>query len=428
MESSWLHPREELVRTMARIYRYNMTTTSGGNLSIHDPDGSIWITPSRLDKGRLRASDMVQVFPDGSREGTVAPSSEFPFHKAIYRRRPDIRAVVHAHPGALVAYSICRQMPDLRVQSHAYEVCRKIAYADYAPPGSDELGDNIADAFAGGADCVMLENHGVVVGGSDLQDAFQRFETLEFVARTLIHAHRLGSITSVPTEILRHPPRAEFGVLVDRAPCNRERELRGAICDFVRRSYEKRLLISTAGAFSARLDGNEFVVTPHRRDRMEIERDKLVRTRGGSCEAGGQPSRAALLHARIYERHPDVGAVILAQPAAASAYCVSSAELSTRTIPESYLVLLDAPKVPFSCIVNDADALADHIDLKRRPVILIQNEGALIVGRDLLDAFDRLEVLEATAEALQLSQSLGELVPMPDQALAELREAFGMDE
>jgi L-fuculose-phosphate aldolase len=112
MDSSWLHPRDELVATMARIYRYRMTTTSGGNLSILDPDGSIWITPSRVDKGGLTARDVVRVRPDGTREGLHPPSSEFPFHQAIYRRRPDLRAIVHAHPGALVAFSICRQLPD----------------------------------------------------------------------------------------------------------------------------------------------------------------------------------------------------------------------------------------------------------------------------------------------------------------------------
>jgi L-fuculose-phosphate aldolase len=119
--------------------------------------------------------------------------------------------------------------------------------------------------------------------------------------------------------------------------------------------------------------------------------------------------------------------VILAQPAHASAYCVTRAELSTRTIPESYLLLLDAPKVPFADIVNDAAALAEKVSLKDCPVLLIQNEGSLVVGKDLLEAFDRLEVLEATTEALQLSRPLGPLVPMPDEALVELRRAFGLD-
>jgi L-fuculose-phosphate aldolase len=92
METGWLHPRDELVETMRRIYRYKMTTTSGGNLSILDPDGSIWITPSRVDKGELQPADIVCVQPDGRMSGLHAPSSEFPFHREIYRRRPDLKA------------------------------------------------------------------------------------------------------------------------------------------------------------------------------------------------------------------------------------------------------------------------------------------------------------------------------------------------
>ena len=146
-----------------------------------------------------------------------------------------------------------------------------------------------------------------------------------------------------------------------------------------------------------------------------------------ACETGRQPSRAARLHALIYASHPDVGAVISAQPAHASAYCMTDADFITRTIPESYLVLGDAPRVPFACIVEDAAELAALVSLKKCPVLLIENEGALVIGKTLLEAFDRLEVLEATAEALTMSRPLGPLVPMPDAALAELRKAFGME-
>src|SRR5262245_13279268 len=135
MDSSWLHPRDELVETMRRIYRLKMTTTSGGNLSIRDANGDIWITPSRVDKGRLQPTDIVCVRADGSRDGLHPPSSEFPFHRQIYQARPDIKAIVHAHPGALVAFSICRKIPDTRVQILAHSVCGKVAYAAYACPG-----------------------------------------------------------------------------------------------------------------------------------------------------------------------------------------------------------------------------------------------------------------------------------------------------
>lgn len=426
MEMTWLHPREELVETMRRIYRYRMTTTSGGNLSILDPEGGIWITPSRVDKGSLQPSDVVCVNADGTRSGLHPPSSEFPFHREIYRRRPDIKAIVHAHPGALVAFSICRLLPDTRVQSHVHAVCGRVALAPYACPGTAELGEKIAETFAAGADCVLLENHGVVIGARDLREAFQRFETLEFVAQTLIHASGLGPIKVLSPEHLRVDTMPEFAELPDVAPSNREKELRTSISRFLHRAYQQRLLISTAGAFSARLDADTFLITPRRRDRLEVGPGGIVRARRGACERGKRPSRAALLHALIYERHPEVGAIINAQPAHASAFCMTDATLSTRTIPESYVVLNDAPKLPFQRIVEDADRLAAEVSLRKRPVVLIENEGALVLGRDVLDAFDRLEVLEATTEALLLARCLGPVVPMPDTAIEELRKAFNV--
>ena len=103
MRYECLHPRDELVLTMKRIYQYKMTTTSGGNLSILDENGDIWITPTGVDKGTLTARDIVCIRADGRIEGLHKPSSEYPFHKAIYAVRRDLKAIVHAHPMALVA-------------------------------------------------------------------------------------------------------------------------------------------------------------------------------------------------------------------------------------------------------------------------------------------------------------------------------------
>ncbi len=425
MEMTWLHPRDELVATMQRIYRYRMTTTSGGNLSILDSSGDIWITPSRVDKGSLQPSDVVCVHPDGTRDGLHPPSSEFPFHREIYRRRPDIKAIVHAHPGALVAFSICRQLPDTRVQSHAHAVCGRMAIAPYACPGTAELGERIAETFATGADCVLLENHGVVIGGRDLHEAFQRFETFEFVAQTIIKARQLGPLQVLPPEHLAVETMPAFSPLPAAPVSIREKELRTDLCRFLHRAYQQRLLISTAGAFSARLDDQQFLITPRRRDRLEVTAGGIVRATRTACEPGKQPSRAALLHALIYERLPEVGAIINAQPAHASAFCMTDAPLSTHTIPESYVVLNNVERLPFQRIVEDADRLAAALSTGR-PVVLVQNEGAIIVGRTILEVFDRLEVLEATAEALLLSRPLGPIVPMPDAAIDELKRAFNV--
>lgn len=426
MTTQPISPREELVATMQRIYSYRMTTTSGGNLSIREPDGRIWITPARVDKGALTPEDIVCVHPDGHHEGRHPPSSELPFHREIYRRRPDLRAIVHAHPGALVAFSICQQIPDTRLQSHVHQICGRIALAPYACPGTQELGEQIAKSFATGADCVILENHGVVVGGRDLRDAFQRFETLEFAAQTLIRAAMLGPLRVLPPAALAVDTMPAYGELAPRPADERENELRPRICSFVQRAYRQRLLISTAGACSARLDDDEFVITPRRRDRLTVQPDGLVRVRGGDCTAGQQPSRAASLHAAIYARIPGVGAIINAQPAHASAFCVTDTPFSTYTIPESYVVLNDVVKLPFLRIVEDAAEIAARMTLEKTPVVLIANEGAVVIGRTLLEAFDRLEVLEATSEALLLARPLGTVTPMPTSAIDELRRVFSI--
>src|SRR5437763_51523 len=98
---SYMHPRDEILEAIARIYRYRMTTTSGGNLSIREANGDVWITPARVDKGALRREDIVLVRADGRMEGTRKPSSELPIHQEIRRRRPALGGIVHAHPTAL---------------------------------------------------------------------------------------------------------------------------------------------------------------------------------------------------------------------------------------------------------------------------------------------------------------------------------------
>src|SRR5690242_20189141 len=198
----FLHPRDEILQAMGRIYHYRMTTTSGGNLSVRDEAGDVWITPARVDKGSLRREDIVHVRAGGGVEGPHRPSSEYPFHQGIYGARPDVRAVVHAHPVALVAFSICGRVPDTALFPQARHVCGAIGFAPYALPGSEQLGRNIAEVFARGFNCVLLENHGVVVGGATLQEAFERFETLEFTAKTVIKASLLGPVRYLTPEQL----------------------------------------------------------------------------------------------------------------------------------------------------------------------------------------------------------------------------------
>lgn len=420
-----LHPRDEIMQTMDRIYRYRMTTTSGGNLSIRDESGDIWISPARVDKGNLTRKDIVCVKPDGTVEGQHPPSSEFPFHKAIYDVRPDIKAIVHAHPVALVAFSICQQTPNTRLFHQAHSVCGQTGFAPYACPGSVELGGSIAVKFKTGCDSVILENHGVVVGGDSLPNAFERFEAFEFAGKTLIKAKTLGKVRFLNDDQLQHAANrsVEFESFVPPTATATERELRRELCEFLRRGCRQRLLISTEGSFSARVDEHSFLITPTRQDRELLNVDDLVLVKGPQREAGKLASRAAMAHQAIYDKHPGVQAVVFAHPVNATAFSVTDSKLDVRTIPESYVFLRDVNSVPYGVQYQDNGQIADYIS-DRNPAAMLENDGVIVTGRSILDTFDRLEVLESTAEAVINASSIGELSSMPESVINELRTAF----
>ncbi len=411
---------------MERIYRYRMTTTSGGNLSIRDSDGTIWITPARVDKGGLRRDDIVAVQPNGQFSGNHKPSSELPFHQAIYRARPDLKAIIHAHPVALVAFSICGQVPNTRIFHQSFFMSGKVGFAPYALPGSQQLGDNIAATFAEKCDSVVLENHGVVVGAESLDQAFQRFEAFEFTAKTILKATRAGNIRYLSDEQLDLANQRR--VVLDHGDIgtvtSSEKEIRTQLIQFLRRGCQQRLLISTEGSFSARLGSNDFVITPSQKDRELLRSSDLVRVRNGVHESFKTPSRACRLHAAIYAIHPEVQSIVFAHPVNATAFSITNLELDSRTIPESYVFLREVKRLPFG-VQYDADAslLANHISINQ-PAALLDNDGVVVLGKSVLDAFDRLEVLETTAEAIINARSLGKISTMSQQVIDELKIAF----
>ena len=126
LDTARQHPREQISRIIRRIYTAGLTTTTGGNISFREENGDIWVTPSGIDKGSLEQKDIVCIRKDGTIEGLHKPSSEFTFHKAIYKARPDIRAVIHAHPPALVSFSMVRKIPDTNIIPLARNICGPI--------------------------------------------------------------------------------------------------------------------------------------------------------------------------------------------------------------------------------------------------------------------------------------------------------------
>ena len=429
MKFELLHPADQIVMIMERIYAYGMTTTSGGNLSVLDDNGDIWITPGGIDKGTLRRQDIICMKPDGTVVGNHKPSIEYPFHQTIYQRRPDIKAVLHAHPPALVAFSIVRSIPNTRLSPTARLVCGDVGMAQYALPGSSELGNKIASVFEQGYNTVMLENHGVVVGGGDLFSAFMAFETLEYCARLEIEANKLGkpvALSERNVELSKTKQNIRLDEFTPQRHTSAENEARREMCELIKRAYDQRLFTSTQGTFSQRLEDGSFLITPYMVDRRYMDAADLVLVKGSAREAGKTPSRSAPLHRLIYDSQPHVNSVIIAHPPNIMAFAVTTEPFDSRIIPESYLMLRDVPKVPFGASFTAPERVA-ALFTKSTPVVLVENDCIIAAGSSLLNAFDRLEVAEYSARAIIASRSIGNVVSIDDEQIADIDRAFGLD-
>ncbi|MBO5023964.1 MAG: class II aldolase/adducin family protein [Clostridia bacterium] len=430
MDFSILHPADQIVTIMNRLYYYGMTTMTGGNLSIKDSDGTVWISPSGVDKGSLRREDIMQIKPNGEIIGIHRPSVEYPFHLGIYKKRPDLGAVLHAHPTALVAFSLIRKIPNTSIIPDAKLLCGKISIAAYACPGSEKLGENISAEFEKGIDTVLLENHGVVVGAKDLFTAFMNFETLDYLARLEINAGTLGgeihTISDKHMEIfkLRTSPMLDF--FHPKVRTSEEQAVRRDMCALIKRAYGEQLFTSEQGTFSCKLSDGSFVITPAGQDRAYIEPEDLVLIKDGKCEAGKTPSRSVLFHMDMYEQHEDVKTIIIAHPPHLMAFAVTDNVFDARLIPESYIALKTVRKFPFGSTFMQPKLLAREFSLKN-PVAIIENDCAIAAGTSLANAFDRLEVMEYSAKSLIKAQSIaGDIVKISDAEVQEIEKVFNL--
>ena len=419
MSYSYTHPKNILVATLKRLYDYGMTTTSGGNLSIRDAEGNIWITPSGIDKGSLRPEDIVKVTPDGRIIGPHKPSCELPFHRSVYSLRKDVRAVLHAHSPALVAFSLVGRCPDPRLVPGVSESCGKVSFARYEIPGSEKLGQIIAAEFARGADSVIMENHGAVMCGQTISQAFARFEALDYMARIEIAASGLGKVQDLQGSL----PHVEWETFVPDYASPDECELRDEMANFRSRCYRQRLLFSGSAFLSSRIAEDDFLVTPAGFDPMYLDADQMVRIAGGRIEEGKTPSSASAVCREIYSVCPWVNAVFMTRPPNLMAFAATGHVLNSRTIPESYINLRDIPLIPYRQYFEDFPSVVRML-APHRPVLLIENCGLLTVGKTLLEAFDRLEVGEFTAKCILLARRIGSLRPIDQSQVDEIVDVF----
>ena len=186
--------RNDIVRVCRRLYERGLIAGGEGNVSARLEDGNILVTPSGASKIDVSESDLVIVSPDGKPvAGSGRASSELGMHLRIYRLRPDVGAVVHAHPPFATAFAVAGEDLMAPVLPEILVLIGGVPLVPYATPGSPALAAAI-EPFLPHHDAFLMANHGATAYGSTLSIAHQRMESLEHAARILFSARALGHI------------------------------------------------------------------------------------------------------------------------------------------------------------------------------------------------------------------------------------------
>jgi L-fuculose-phosphate aldolase len=184
--------RSDIVEIGRRIYRLGYVAAFDGNISIRLTDGNILCTPTAISKGYMSESDLVIVDADGKMaEGSRKVSSEIAMHLLIYKLRPDVHAVVHAHPPCATGYAAAGMPLNKALVAEVVMTFGCIPLAPYGTTGTPELTEAIRP-FVPSYDGILLANHGVVTYGQDVYQAHCKMETVEHFARISLTTRILG--------------------------------------------------------------------------------------------------------------------------------------------------------------------------------------------------------------------------------------------
>ena len=186
--------RRQIIEAGKRLHDRFFVASNDGNISARLGENEVLITPTGVNKGDMTAEQLLRIDMHGTvLSGSLKPSSETKMHLAVFRARPEVRAIVHAHPPAATGFAACRIRldQDVVLPEVVYGL-RKIGLADYATPSTDELPRAVEREIAG-CEAVLLSNHGALTVGADVMEAYYRMEVLEQYARVRLVTRILGA-------------------------------------------------------------------------------------------------------------------------------------------------------------------------------------------------------------------------------------------
>ncbi len=188
--------KQSIIKFGKMLYDKDLTSATSGNISIRNGNRII-ITGTGTALGFLNKKDIVEIDFEGNEiNSNEKASSEKYMHLEIYKKRPDIKAIIHCHAPFSTAFAACRQELSEPIAAENVLYFGKIPVAEYAMPSSNELVENTAKLFEE-YDTVLMANHGIVTGAHDLMNAFFKIETAENYAKTYIYSKIIGNPVSL---------------------------------------------------------------------------------------------------------------------------------------------------------------------------------------------------------------------------------------
>ncbi len=207
--------RTAICKVAALCYQRSYIVGGDGNLSARMSDGSIIITPAGAMKGFLEPTQLARIDIAGNVvDGGPGPSSEVGIHLVVYNERPDVKAMVHAHPPHAVAMTIAGIDMQMPIIPEIIVTIGGIPTAPFGTPGTDELPETIREIVRC-SDTVIMQNHGSCTLGDNLMDAYKKLDMLEHTARILWLAHvARGGLEPLPQDAVDKllATRAKLGI------------------------------------------------------------------------------------------------------------------------------------------------------------------------------------------------------------------------
>lgn len=212
--------RSDIIEIGKLLYQRSYVVSSDGNISIKLDDNRILATPTQVSKGRMSEDILALTDLEGKPLNDKRASSELAMHLLIYRERPDVKAVVHAHPPHGTAFAVAGLAIDAPILSEVILALGCVPLTAYGTPSTNELTGEM-QPFVKHHNALLMANHGAVAYGADVWQAFDRLETLEHTAKIAILARTLGGAQDLPAEAIEKLVniREKAGYLTKTARC-----------------------------------------------------------------------------------------------------------------------------------------------------------------------------------------------------------------